>query len=202
MLNPQEPSSVYNVLTIVLLSHKRLSEIFQSCNMEQSTPWRDWASWSCGTSSVFKHTECSLKSASIKWTVSEMYERCWWLEVHKSVVKVHLLMAANCSSTLPRTAMYFSGMIFVEKYVRWGSWNFGSAIVNKVRKLGSSTTLMGCRPWQIKSAVAPTSCLTRLLSLAYGTAIAIASCRVACCSPRCFLSFTSVTFLCSSKDGT
>ena len=57
---------------------------------------------------------------------------------------------------------------------------------------------MGCRPWQIKSAVAPTSCLARLLSLAYGTALAIASCRVACCSPRFSLSFTSVTFLCSS----
>ena len=67
----------------------------------------------------------------------------------------------------------------MEKYVRWGSWNFGSAIVNKVRKLSSSTTLMGCRPCQIKSAVALTSCFARFLSLEYGTALAMASWSVA-----------------------
>ena len=82
-----------------------------------------------------------------------------------------------------------------------GHWNFGSAIASKVRKLGSSTTLMGCRPWQIKSAVVLTSCFARLLSSEYGTTLAMASWSVACCNPgsQCSLLFTSITFLCSSE---
>lgn len=138
----------------------------------------------------------SINKIYCKWNV----ERCWWLEIHKSVVIVHSPMAANCSSTFPCAAIYFSDMTFVAKYVEWGHWNFGSAIANKVRKLGLSTTLMGCRPWQIKSAVVLTSCFTCLLSLEYGTTLAMASWSVACCNPgsHCSLSFTSVTFLCSS----
>ena len=103
-------------------------------------------------------------------TLVAIMENHFWIEVHRSLVIVQLLHVDSSSSTFPRTAMYFSGITLVEKCVRCGNLNLGSAKSSSLLKLDSSTMLMGCNPWQIKSAVAPTSSFIRLLSLVYGTA--------------------------------
>ena len=67
---------------------------------------------------------------------------------------------------------YFAG---ITMYMQYGSLNLGSAISSKRLNAGSSTTLRGCNPWQIKSAVASSSSLCFTLSLKNGVDLASVS---------------------------
>ena len=43
------------------------------------------------------------KLPSIKYTVKDTYECCWYCDVHRSIVTVHFYAVANCLSTAVRT---------------------------------------------------------------------------------------------------
>ena len=88
----------------------------------------------------------------------------------------------NCcwfSMTAP-VAQYFAGITVSVKYVWCGSLNLGSDISNKRLNAGSSTTFRDCKPWQMKFAVALTSCLCLTLSLENGVDLASVPLIVSC----------------------
>ena len=66
------------------------------------------------------------------------------------------------------------------KYVWYRSLNLGSAISNNHLHAGSSTTLRGCKPRQMKFVVASTSCLCFTLSFENGVDLASVPLIVSC----------------------
>ena len=84
-------SSSMTIWPLSVIAPNTLDEIFYSSNIDDKTCWIATVVCSLGIPRVCKHIEFRTNfsdSESTKWTVSEIYERCWWLEVHRFVVIV------------------------------------------------------------------------------------------------------------------
>lgn len=161
--NPNSPIAFTMFWPLSVVPPNTFSLIFQSWNIDESTFFMDSPVCSCGTSRVFRHKLFKTKLESTKCTVRDMYDQCWWLAVHKSVVMVQSLVVFNCSSIPFRTVTYICGISFVAKCVLYGNSNLGSACNNNILKLGSSTIFTGCKLSVMNFPVDCTSCWARLL---------------------------------------
>ena len=180
MVNFQELKALTILLPLSVILPQTLSLIFQFVNIVERISFSETASWSCGISSVWRHLFWWMKFPSMKCTVRDMYERCWYCDVQRSVVMVHYSAVDSCFSTAVWTSLYASGRTLLVMKVWCGKWNLGSATCNKLWKVGLSTILNGCKVWNTKFIVARSREEYLRLLDGSGAALLNASLRVIC----------------------